>query len=127
MLLMTLPVATPATVVDADRHGVYTHIFGGTASERKKYGLVEMRNFCSFHLHLAPQLGLIPSEFHPHFWQQRPRFPRPSCGVVCKMMCLVVLIERRLVMAFYQNDSTCDGHRDRQTHGQTQGHSITPC
>jgi len=52
---------------------------------------------------------VIPVEFRGDLWQQKTRVPGLSCGVVCVILRLAVLVELRLVT-------------DRQTDGQTQGH-----
>jgi len=49
------------------------------------------------HLHLAPQQGVIPVEFRGDLWRQKTRVPGLSCGFVCVIMRLAVLVELRLV------------------------------
>ena len=49
------------------------------------------------HLHLAPPFGVIPFEFRGYLWHQKTRVFRLSCGVVCMIVCLAVLIEYRRV------------------------------
>ena len=44
-------------------------------------------------------------------WHQKTRVPGLSCGVVCVILCLAVLVELRLV-----------ADRRTQTDGQTQAH-----
>jgi len=40
---------------------------------------------------------MTPVEFRGHLWQQETRVPGLSCGVVCVILCLAVLVEHRLV------------------------------
>ena len=44
----------------------------------------------------APQ-GVIPDEFRGDLWHQKTRVPGLSCGVVCVILSLVVLVENWLV------------------------------
>ena len=53
---------------------------------------------------------MTPVEFREHLWQQKIRVPVLSCGVVCVILRLAVLVEHRLVT---------DGLTDGQTDGQT--------
>jgi len=50
-----------------------------------------------------------PVEFRGDLWHQKTRVTGLSCGVVCVILCLAVLVEHRLVT-------------DRRTDGQTDGH-----
>ena len=61
------------------------------------------------HLHLAPPYGVTPVEFRGDLWLQKTRVSVLSCGVVCVILRLAVLVELRLVT-------------DGQTEGRTQGH-----
>ena len=61
--------------------------------------LSKVADFDPPHLHL----------FRGDLWHQKTRLPGLSCGVVCVILRLSVLVEHRLVT-------------DRQTDGQTQGH-----
>jgi len=58
---------------------------------------------------------MTPVEFRGDLWRQKTRVPGLSCGVVCVILRLAVLVEHRLVT---------DGQTDvrRQTDGRTQGH-----
>jgi len=56
---------------------------------------------------------VTPVEFRGDLWHQKTRVPVLSCGVVCVILCLAVLVERRLVT---------DGQTDVRTDGGTQGH-----
>ena len=67
--------------------------------------LSKVANFDPPHLHLAPPRGVIPVEFRGDLWRQKTRVPGLSCGVVCVILRLAVLVEHRLV-----------------TDGQTLGH-----
>ena len=51
---------------------------------------------------------MTPVEFRGDLWQQKARVPGLSCGVVCVILRLAVLVEQRLVT---------DGQTDRQTQG----------
>ena len=51
---------------------------------------------------------MTPVEFRGDLWRQESRVPGLSCGVVCVILRLAVLVELRLVT-------------DRQTDGQTDG------
>ena len=52
-------------------------------------------------------VGVTPVEFRGDLWHQETRVPVISCGVVCVILRLAVLIELRLV--------TEDGRTDRRT------------
>jgi len=58
------------------------------------------------HLHLAPPEGVIPVEFRGDLQHQKARVPGLSCGVVCVILRLAVLVELRLV-----TDTDRHGHR----------------
>jgi len=60
------------------------------------------------HLHLAPPYGVTPVEFRGDLWLRKTRLPGLSCGVVCVILRLAVLVELRLVT---------DGRTDRPTDG----------
>ena len=49
------------------------------------------------HLHSAPSYGVTPVEFRGDLWHQKTRVPVLSCGVVCVILRLAVLVELRLV------------------------------
>ena len=51
---------------------------------------------------------MTPVEFRGDLWQQKTRVPGVSCGVVCVILYLAVLVELRLV-----------------TDGQTDGRTVT--
>jgi len=69
--------------------------------------LSKFANFNLPQLHLAPPLVVTPVEFRKKFWRQKTRVSGLSCGVVCVILRLAVLVELRLVT---------DGHTDGQTH-----------
>ena len=75
--------------------------------------LSKVDDFDPTHLHSAPPLGVTPVEFRGDLWLQKTSVPGLSCGVVCVILRLAVLVELRLVT---------DGRTERQTDGQTQGH-----
>ena len=56
---------------------------------------------------------MIPVEFRGNLWRQETKVPGLSCGVVCVILRLAVLVEHRLVT---------DGQTDRQTDRRTDGH-----
>jgi len=51
---------------------------------------------------------VTPVEFRGDLWHQKTRVPGLSCGVVCVILRLAVLVEHRLVM-----DGQTDGQTDR--------------
>ena len=59
--------------------------------------LLRVVDFNPPHLHLAPSYVVTPVEFHGDFWRQKTRVPGLSCGVVCLILLLSVLVEHRLV------------------------------
>ena len=59
--------------------------------------LSKVADFDPPHLHLAPPLGVIPVKFRGGHWHQKTRVPGLSCGVICVILCLAVLVELRLV------------------------------
>ena len=67
-----------------------------------------------------PRWGVTPFEFLKDFWHQKTRVPGLSCGVVCMILRVAVLIQYRLV-----TDRRTDGQTDRQTDRQTHGHTTT--
>jgi len=40
---------------------------------------------------------MTPVEFRGDLWHQKTRVPELSCGFVCVILCLAVLVEHRLV------------------------------
>ena len=49
---------------------------------------------------------MIPVEFRGDLWHQKTRIPELSCGVICVILRLAVLVELRLV-----TDEQTDEHR----------------
>jgi len=72
--------------------------------------LSKVADFDLPHLYLAPPQGVIPVEFHGDLWHPKTRVPGLSCGFVCVILRLAVLVEHRLV-ADGQTDGRTDGHR----------------
>ena len=54
---------------------------------------------------------MTPVEFRGDLWRRKASVPGLSCGVVCVILRLAVLVELRLVT-------------DRQTDGRTDGHRV---
>ena len=71
--------------------------------------LSKVADFDPPHMHSAPSQGVTPVEFRGDLWHQKTRVPGLSCGVVCVILRLAVLVELRLVT---------DRHRQTQAHGQ---------
>ena len=69
--------------------------------------LSKVDDFDPPHLHSAPPRGVTAVEFRGDLWRQKTRVPGLSCGVVCVILRLAVLVELRLVT-------------DRHGHGRTQ-------
>jgi len=59
--------------------------------------LTKVVDFDTPHLHLAPSYGGTPVEFRGDLWRQKTRVPELSCGLVCVILHLAVLVELRLV------------------------------
>jgi len=59
--------------------------------------LSKVADFDPPHLHLAPLQGVTAVEFRGDLWRQKTRVPGLSCGVVCVIQRLAVLVELRLV------------------------------
>ena len=74
----------------------------------------KVTNFNRPHLHLSPPQGVIPCEFRHDIWHQKTRVPGLSCGVVCVILHLAVLIQYR---------SVTDTHTHTHTH--THRHTTT--
>ena len=68
--------------------------------------LSKVADFDPPHLHLAPPQGVTPVEFRGYLRHQKTRVPVLSCGVICVILRLAVLVELRLVT---------DRHRQTQT------------
>jgi len=46
----------------------------------------------------CPRQGVTPVEFRGYLWHQKTRVPGLSCGVVCVILRLAILVDLRLVM-----------------------------
>ena len=68
--------------------------------------LSKVANFDPLHLHLAHPQGAISVEFRRDLWHQKTRVHGLSCGVVCVILRLAILVEHRLV-----TDRRTDRHR----------------
>jgi len=55
--------------------------------------LSKVADFDQPHLHLTPPKGVIPVEFRGDLWQPKTRVPGLSCGVVCVILRLAILVE----------------------------------
>ena len=75
----------------------------------------KVTNFNPPHLHLSPAWGLIPFEFRRELWCQKTRVTGLSCGVICVILRLAVLIQYRSVTDTHTDRQT-DRETDRQTH-----------
>jgi len=79
----------------------------------------EVADFDPPHLYLAPSQGVTPVEFRGDLWHPKTRFPEVSCGVVCVILGLAVLVELRLV-----KDGQTDGRTDTGPWLVPRMHSI---
>ena len=70
--------------------------------------LSKVTNFNPPHLHLSPPQGVILFEFRRELWCQKTRVNGLSCGVICVILRLAVLIQYRSVTHTHT-------HTDRQT------------
>jgi len=81
--------------------------------------LSKVADFDPPHLHLAPPQGVTPVEFRGDLWHPKTRAPGLSCGVVCVILRLAVLVEHRLV-----TDRRTDGRTDTGPWLVPRMHSI---
>jgi len=81
--------------------------------------LSKVADFDPPHLYLAPPQGVTPVEFRGNLWRQETRLPGLSCGVVCVILRLAVLVEHRLV-----TDGRTDGQTDTGPWLVPRMHSI---
>jgi len=68
--------------------------------------LSKFADFDPPNLYLVPPQGVTPVEFRGDLWHPKTRVPGLSCGVVCVILRLAVLVEHRLV-----TDRWTDRHR----------------
>jgi len=76
--------------------------------------LSKVADFDPPHLHLAPPQGVIPVEFRGDLWHPKTRVPGLSCGAICVILRLDVLLELRLVT----DRQTDTGHNCIASHGK---------
>ena len=81
--------------------------------------LSKVADFDPPHLHSAPPREVTPVEFRGDLWHQKTRVPGLSCGVVCVILSLAVLVELRRV-----TDRRTDGRRDTWPWLVPRMHSI---
>ena len=63
---------------------------------------------------------MTPVEFRGDLWRQKTRVPGLSCGVVCVILCLAVLVELRLV-----TDGWTDRHRPMASTADAYHRAVT--
>jgi len=73
-------------------------------------GLSKVADFDPPHLYFGAPVGVTPVEFRGGLWHPKTRVPGLSCGVVCVILRLAVLVELLLV-----RDIQTDRHRQTQT------------
>jgi len=67
---------------------------------------LKVANFNPSQLHLSPTyVGVIPVELRHDLWHQKTRFLRLSCGIICMILGLAVMIQW----------AECDRQTDRHT------------
>jgi len=66
---------------------------------------------------------VIPVEFRGDLWLQKTRVPGLSCGVVCVILRLAVLVEHRLVTERRTNRQT-DGHTDMASTADAEHRAV---
>ena len=74
---------------------------------------------CSKHIEGRGQ-RVTPVEFRGDLWHQKTRVPGLSCGVVCVILRLAVLVEHRLVSC----DRQTDGHRTMASTADAQHRAV---
>ena len=84
--------------------------------------LSKVADFDPPHLHLVPPQGVTPVEFRGNLWRQETRLPGLSCGVVCVILRLAVLVEHRLVTG-----GQTDGHRAIASTADAQHRAVKRC
>ena len=83
----------------------------------------KVADFDPRHLHQALSQGMTPIEFRGDLWRQKTRVPGLSCGVVCVVLCLAVLVELRLVTD-RRTDTDTDGHRPMASTADAQHREV---
>ena len=73
------------------------------------------------HLHSAPSQGVTPVEFRGDLWPQKTRVPGLSCGVVCVILRLAVLVELRLLT---DRQTQTDRHRPMASTADAQHRKV---
>ena len=63
----------------------------------------KVADFNAPHLHLSPQ-GVIPFEFRHNLWHRKTIVPGLTCGIICIILCLAVLIQNRGVIDRHTHD-----------------------
>jgi len=81
--------------------------------------LSKVADFDPPNLHLAPVYGVTPVEFRGDLCLQKTRVAGLSCGVICVILRLAVLVEHRLV-----TDGQTDGQTDTGPWLVPRMHSI---
>ena len=109
-LLMTVGLYRPASAPSSWR----TNTAVVRLSRQINCSLVVIRRLNPSHLYLAPLFRETPLEFRKDFCHQKTRVPGLSCGFVCVILSVAVLIQYRLVT---------DRHTDRQT---DKGRQLLP-
>ena len=66
---------------------------------------------------------MTPVEFRGDLWRQKTRVPGLSCGVVCVILRLAVLVEHRLVTDG-RTDRRTDGHRAMASTADAQHRAV---
>jgi len=80
----------------------------------------KVANFNTPQLYLSPPSGMIPFKFLREHWCQKTRFLGLSCGIICAILCLAVLI-----LGLYW--SVIDTQTDRHTTTAYTTLSIASC
>jgi len=102
----------PLSRTHTDTAFVVAIIYSRKTDKKLSYRFRDKPDVCLKSPILTPQpafgapVGATPVEFRRHHWRQKTRVSRLSCGVVCVILCLAVLVELRLVA-----DRQTDRHR----------------
>jgi len=98
--------ASRDTILEYDRH-THTHTILYRFQVIACF-LSKVANFYPPHLHLSPQLGVILFEFRRELCCQKTRVMGLSCGIICVILRLAVLIQY-LSVTNTQTDRQPDG------------------